>query len=599
MNSAESVGTASVHRDLDLTVGQRLAIGFGLLLLTILAFSVAVSVWHAESTDAQRDYSEEIAPLTHRADRLERATLYLGIGLRSYLLVPDAQRLATYRSYAERTRRAVEDLGAAGNLPRGAPELREIREHTLTYVEGTDRLAEMRSKGPIPPDEEALVVTLRERSLASVHRLIDLQEAATTQALSRISSAQSKMTNGMVTLFVIGSVLCLAIAWFTTQSVRRPTHALVRVAGAMERGDWQPALHLAPSADDARSARSEMRRLARAIGTAAAALEQRERDLRERNDKIAAQNAELHRWSSQVREQNEQLQIQNQEIQSQSEELQSQSEELQSQSEELHSQNEELTQQGIELRARSEALAAANERTNHFLGVLAHELRNPLAPISNSIFILKRVDPTSEHALKAQAVIERQTRHMIRLIDDLLDVTRISQGKIRVQKEPFDMTDAVRNCLEDQSITLEQGGLQLALDLPARPIHVRGDYTRVCQVFGNLLSNAIKFTNRGGTVAVSLREDEAAQEAILQVTDTGIGLDPELLPQLFQPFSQGANAYTHTNGGLGLGLALVKALVELHDGSVVANSAGPNRGSQFVVRLPLATKTPEPDAVAR
>src|SRR6185369_4901589 len=117
---------------------------------------------------------------------------------------------------------------------------------------------------------------------------------------------------------------------------------------------------------------------------------------------------------------------------------------------------------------------------------------------------------------------------------------------------------------------------------------VRGDYTRICQIFGNLLSNAIKFTNSGGTITVSVRADAQSSEAVLDVRDSGIGLEPALIPQLFQPFSQGANAYTRTNGGLGLGLALVKALAELHGGSVVASSLGPNQGSQFTVRLPLA-----------
>jgi signal transduction histidine kinase len=386
---------------------------------------------------------------------------------------------------------------------------------------------------------------------------------------------------------LIGAILCLGIAWFTTQSVRRPTRALLRAAAAMEHGDWKPALHLAPMESETRSSRSEMRRLSHALGLAATAIEQRERELREKNRRIQLQNEELRAQNEQIQAQNEELNAQNQEIQSQSEELRAQSEELQSQSEELHSQNEELTQQGAELRARSEALAEANERKNHFLGVLAHELRNPLAPISNSIFILKRVAPDSEQATRAQAVIERQTRHMIRLIDDLLDITRISQGKIRVQNETQDLLDVVRNCLDDQSSMLDQNDLQLALDLPARPVRVRGDYTRLSQVLGNLLSNAIKFTNPGGTVTVSLREDEKSNEAVLDVADTGIGLDPELIPQLFQPFSQGPNAHTRTSGGLGLGLALVKALVELHGGTVLVSSGGPNKGSQFTVRLPV------------
>ena len=552
MSEGEVNEVEPVHRELDLTVGQRLAIGFGALLVVVTAFAVAVAIWHSQSAAAERFYTDRIVPLAKRADALERSMLYVGITMRSYLLAPEPQRLANYRSYTEQSRRCLVQLAAMASFPEGAPDISEISETARAYLAETERLVAQRRNGLLSPEEEAAVVALREKSLESVHRLIDLQDAQTVQALERMSAARDKVSRGLLALAGIGGVLCLGIAWFTTQSIRRPTRALLRAAGAMERGDWQPALHLAPSDDGSPPAKSEMRALSRAIGAAAAALEQRERDLRDRNNRIQAQN-----------------------------------EELQSQSEELHSQNEELTQQGSELRVQSDALAEASERKNHFLGVLAHELRNPLAPISNSIFILKRVPAGSENAERAQAVIERQTRHMIRLIDDLLDVTRISQGKIRVQNEPVDLLDAVRNCVEDQGTMLEQGGLQLALDLPAHPVQVRGDYTRVCQVFGNLLSNAIKFTGTGGTVTVTLRDDENTNEAVLEVSDTGIGLEAGLIPLLFQPFSQGANAYTRTNGGLGLGLALVKALAELHGGSVVANSAGANQGSQFTVRLPL------------
>jgi signal transduction histidine kinase len=583
MNNVDAIGIEPVNRELDLTIGQRLAIGFGALLLVVAIFGTSVAIWHSQSAAAQRVYTDQIAPLTHRADRLERSMLYVGITMRSYLLAPEPQRLASYRSHAEQARRALDLLSRAA-LPEGAPAIEEIDSTAREYLQETDKLVAKRRDGALDPNDEAALVVLRERSLEAVHRLIDLQERETEQALARMSAARDKVTRGLVALAVIGSVFCVGIAWFTAQSIRRPTRALVSVAGAMERGDWEPALHLAPSDMESQSANSEMRRLSRAIGSAAAALEQRERELREKNEQIQSQNEELH--------------AQNEEIQTQSEELQAQAEELQSQSEELHSQNEELAQQANELRAQSDALIEANERKNHFLGVLAHELRNPMAPISNSIFILKRVQPGSEHALRAQAVIERQTKHMIRLIDDLLDITRISQGKIRVQSEPLDLVDAVRNCIDDQTSTLQQEGLQLALELPANPVRVRGDYTRICQVFGNLLSNAIKFTNTGGTIGVSLREDAATREAVLEVRDTGIGLDPALLPQLFQPFSQGANAYTHTNGGLGLGLALVKALAELHGGSVTANSAGADKGSQFVVRLPLDGDAHDDESVA-
>ena len=543
----------AVHHELDLTLGQRLAIGFGALLLVIAVFAVAVFVWHSQSVDAQREYTEHVVPLSQRTQELDRALLNAAVAMRNYVLQPEPQRLANYRSYVEQARQAIVRLNAASTAPEGTASVREVSDSARAFLAQTDKVVDQRRTGAVAPEDDSTLVTLREKSSMGIYRLVDLQDSLAAQALDRMSAARDKVSRGLMLLAGIGIILCLGIAWFTTRSIRRPTRTLLRTAAALEHGDWQPALHLAPGNSREPPPRSEMRRLSRAIGAAAAALEQRERDLRAKNLKIQSQN-----------------------------------EELQAQSEELASQNEELVQQGNELRAQSDALVEANERKNHFLGVLAHELRNPLAPISNSINILKRVPPGTEHAQRAQAVIERQTRHMIRLIDDLLDVTRISQGKIRVQSDDVDLLDAIRNCIEDQSATIEQGGLLLALDVPEQPLRVRGDYTRICQVFGNLLSNAIKFTNSGGTVRVSARADEKTNEAVLDVQDTGIGLDPALIPQLFQPFSQGANAYTRTNGGLGLGLALVKALTELHGGSVKAHSPGPNQGSQFTVRLPLA-----------
>jgi signal transduction histidine kinase len=305
-------------------------------------------------------------------------------------------------------------------------------------------------------------------------------------------------------------------------------------------------------------------------------------DLREYNERIQAQNEEL-----QV--QNEEIQAQNEEIQAQNEEIQAQSEQLQAQHEELQAQNEELTQQSEELRRHASELAEADERKNKFLGILAHELRNPMAPIANSIHILKRSVPGSEGALRAQAVIERQAAHLVRLIDDLLDVTRISEGKIHIKRERLDLVEVTRVCVEDHTAAFEQAGITLDLDLPNTPVEILGDHTRLCQVFGNLLNNSMKFNDRDGMVQLSLRVDHAAGAAVLRVSDNGIGMEPELLPQLFQPFSQGISGLARTKGGLGLGLALVKALVGLHEGSVVAHSDGPGNGAEFTVRLPLAS----------
>jgi PAS domain S-box-containing protein len=237
--------------------------------------------------------------------------------------------------------------------------------------------------------------------------------------------------------------------------------------------------------------------------------------------------------------------------------------------------------------AAAEALEEAARRKDEFLATLAHELRNPLAPVRNSIEVLRLIGAGGPEAAQARAVIERQVRHMTRLIDDLLDVSRITRGKALLRAEPLDLVPLVRAAAEDHRAMLRGTGLELHLDLPDAPLRVRGDPTRLAQVVGNLLHNANKFTDAGGEVRLSLERDTAGGEAVLTVRDTGIGMGPDTLAQLFEPFSQAERSLDRTRGGLGLGLALVKGLTELHGGRVSATSPGQGRGSEFTVRLPL------------
>ena len=239
------------------------------------------------------------------------------------------------------------------------------------------------------------------------------------------------------------------------------------------------------------------------------------------------------------------------------------------------------------LRHRSEQLVEADRRKDEFLAMLGHELRNPLAPIRNCLYLLQSPSLTEGQGVRARQTIERQVLHLTRLVDDLLDIARVSRGKILLRRERLDLVDVVRTTLEDQRSGLEAAGLALAVDLPAVPLWIDGDPTRIAQVFGNVLHNAGKFTDAGGSIAVSLVE---AGEAVLSVRDTGIGIEPELLARIFEPFSQADRGPDRSRGGLGLGLALVKALIDLHDGTVHAESPGPGRGTEVVLRLPLATE---------
>ncbi len=274
-----------------------------------------------------------------------------------------------------------------------------------------------------------------------------------------------------------------------------------------------------------------------------------------------------------------------QHLQGQGEELQAQNEEIQAQSEEIQAQNEQLHTQAEALAAQMALLTEADERKNEFLGVLAHELRNPLAPMVTSLYLLRRSPTDTDTARMAQDVIDRQVKHLSRLTDDLLDVTRISRGKIVLQRERLDLSAVVRECIEDQQAALDARALRLEVRLPDLPVWVEGDRIRLCQVVSNLLSNAAKFSAHGDPITVGLRSD--GREAVLDVVDQGCGIPQDLLVDIFMPFTQAApGTMSANNGGLGLGLALVKALVAQHDGSVEAFSDGPGQGARFVVRLP-------------
>jgi PAS domain S-box-containing protein len=240
-----------------------------------------------------------------------------------------------------------------------------------------------------------------------------------------------------------------------------------------------------------------------------------------------------------------------------------------------------------ERKRAEEALREADRRKDHFLAVLSHELRNPLAPIKNALHVLDLAPAGSEQARRAKAVIERQIDQLTHLVDDLLDVTRIARGKVQLQRKRVELDELVRRTVEDHRSLFEKAELVLLVEPLPRQVFVDGDGNRIAQSMGNLLLNATKFTPRRGRVTVVLSVDAAARQAVLRVSDTGAGIAPELLPQLFEPFVQADATLDRSKGGLGLGLAVVRAIVELHGGSVAARSDGPGRGAEFTMRLPL------------
>jgi two-component system CheB/CheR fusion protein len=249
-------------------------------------------------------------------------------------------------------------------------------------------------------------------------------------------------------------------------------------------------------------------------------------------------------------------------------------------------------------RKAAETLAEADRNKNQFLAVLSHELRNPLAPITNSLYILDHAVPGGEQANRAQTVIGRQVGQLARLVDDLLDVTRISHNKIPLQRQRLDLNELVRRTLEDHRLLFEANEVLIELAPAPKPVLVSADRNRLAQVVGNLLQNAAKFTGPGGRVRAIVSVDSEGKLAVVRVADTGVGMAPEMLARLFQPFTQADATLDRSKGGLGLGLALVKGLVELHGGTISAHSPGLGQGAEFVVRLPLALEETATDAPA-
>jgi two-component system CheB/CheR fusion protein len=261
---------------------------------------------------------------------------------------------------------------------------------------------------------------------------------------------------------------------------------------------------------------------------------------------------------------------------------------------ELRQRYDETQRAREALREANLQLEEADRRKDEFLAVLSHELRTPLAPIKNSLYLLERSEAEGPQARRAREIMERQVDHMTRLVSDLLDVSRITHGKIRLQCERIDLREVVGRTIEDLRSGFTARRIELHAEQPGRPVWVDGDATRLGQALGNLLHNAAKFTNDGGAVSVTLRQE--GETAVLQVRDSGVGIAPAMLGRIFQPFTQADRTLDRSTGGLGLGLALVKGVVELHGGEVSAHSDGAGKGSEFTLRLPAR---PEPAAAAQ
>jgi PAS domain S-box-containing protein len=248
-----------------------------------------------------------------------------------------------------------------------------------------------------------------------------------------------------------------------------------------------------------------------------------------------------------------------------------------------------------ELHQRAEALAQADRDKDEFLAVLAHELRNPLAPISYALHLLDERTLSESARQHTRRIVERQVGRLARLIDDLLDVSRIRTGKVDLRRDPTELGALIRHTVEIARPVFEERGHELSVCLPDEPVWLEADAIRLEQVLSNLLNNAIKFTEDGGTISIAA--ERQAHEIVLRVKDTGVGITPDLLPRIFDLFTQGDRSLDRSRDGLGIGLTLSRRLVELHGGTIEAHSEGLGKGSEFVVRLPALLQVSPPDDV--
>lgn len=250
----------------------------------------------------------------------------------------------------------------------------------------------------------------------------------------------------------------------------------------------------------------------------------------------------------------------------------------------------ELEAQRRELERLYAEARESDRLKDEFLAMLAHELRNPLAPIQNAVHVLRLRGGDAAMTGRMCDIVERQVRHLARLVDDLLDVARIARGKIALRKESMDLVTAVAQAVEAAGPAIEGRRHALAVSLPPGPLLIDADPTRMGQVLANLLGNASKYTNPGGSIALSAGQEGG--EVVIRVRDSGIGIAPEMLPHIFDMFAQADSSLDRADGGLGIGLTLVHRLIGLHGGSVAATSPGLGRGSEFTVRLPSPSARP-------
>lgn len=296
------------------------------------------------------------------------------------------------------------------------------------------------------------------------------------------------------------------------------------------------------------------------------------------NQKLALANAELAKAHEELKAQNMR-------------ELQQLNQTLELANAELTDANDRLTREISERERAEQALSQSMKRKDEYIAILAHELRNPLSAIHNAVMVMQMQSASEQQQTWAHELLQRQVKHLTCLMDDLLDVSRISNGRIQLHTEVVDLSQVVRHAADSLSPLLKKHRHELRLELPQEPLYVEGDTVRLTQVLGNLLTNAAKYMDDGGLVELILEKDDD-NAARIRVRDRGVGIPEDLLAKVFDLFVQAPSALNRAQGGLGIGLALVRALVDLHGGTAHVESAGPGQGAEFSVSLPLVDQQP-------
>src|SRR6266540_2547968 len=618
------------------SIRKRIYVGFGVV-VALLAIQVGVGLRGLDRIEGQRRrIVEQYDPPSQAAQDLEKNVLLRAITVRNFVATGDPRHQRDYERLLSRHAGLLDGIERMPLDPESGAAIAALSAASRQHVARTTVFLSLFGSAAIPrelAEAESRLADARADLLSQIRAFDELQHRRQEAARARMSDAEREVWTAMLATALLVAVALGLTAVLTTRAVRRPALALMAAARAVERGDYAPALELAlaPGArppGELQALGDVPADLPLELHVGFGAIRPRSvvavplasggapigvlllGSLRPTSAEAAAfaesaaghlgialhnalSHARIGGFAAELRDRNERLQAQNDELHAQAEEIQAQSEELVAQGDEIRRHNEELAYAKEALAAKAGALEEVDRRKDEFLATLGHELRNPLAAVATAGRLLEASSRDAPSVMRHAAVISRQARNLRRLVDDLLDLSRINHGKIDLRLERIDLGAAIDGAILAIRPEADAKAQRVSFRLGAEALSVDADPTRLEQILSNLLRNAVKYTPPEGTITVAAEVE--GPEAVIRVGDTGMGISSELLPRIFEPFIQGTHSECGEQG-LGLGLALVRRLVELHEGSVEARSDGEGAGTVFVVRLPLAAPVERPGA---